>query len=333
MSATGEERGIARVRAVASDVAGRLGGLPAVKVVAATLEGYDRAGGGLVAGGLAYAALVALLPGLLLVLSVFGLVVTDPAVQAQLVDAIGEAFPPLEPFAKTALQQVSAGAIPGGLIALVGLLWASSRFYSALDYAMARIFVHEKTRNEVVRTLRGLLLATLLVAFPIAIVFAGAAAQRILDQIPDSGTAGSIAGLVVQLATPVGSIVLFVLAAALVYRFVPAVPVPARAWRRPAIVVGLLLAGFTQLYAILAPLLLRTAALYGAIVAVFALLAWLSIGFNMLLMGGAWTRVRAVALATGPTPVAASTVEPTTVGEVPGGDERAAETDGAAGGS
>ena len=32
--------------------------------------------------------------------------------------------------------------------------------------------------------------------------------------------------------------------------------------------------------------MLRTAALYGAIVAVFALLAWLAIGFNMLLIGG-----------------------------------------------
>ena len=37
----------------------------------------------------------------------------------------------------------------------------------------------------------------------------------------------------------------------------------------------------------------RISALYGAIVAVFALLAWLSIGFNMLLIGAAWTRVRA----------------------------------------
>ena len=170
MSATGEDRGFARLRILASDVAGRVGGLPAVQAVAAILAAYDRAGGGLVAGGLAYAALVALLPGLLLVLSVFGLFVKDPAVQNQLVTAIGTAFPPLEPFASTALQQVSAGAIPGGVIALVGLLWASSRFYSALDYAMARIFVQAKNRDEVRRTLRGLLLATLLVAFPIAVV-------------------------------------------------------------------------------------------------------------------------------------------------------------------
>jgi uncharacterized BrkB/YihY/UPF0761 family membrane protein len=83
----------------------------------------------------------------------------------------------------------------------------------------------------------------------------------------------------------------------MVYRSVPAERVPAAAWRRPSIIVGLLLAGFTQLFAIIAPLMTRISALYGAIVAVFALLAWLSIGFNMLLIGAAWTRVRAVAAA------------------------------------
>ncbi len=296
MSATGEDRGIARIRVLASDVAGRIGGLPAVRAVAAILEAYDRAGGGLVAGGLAYAALIALLPGLLLVLSVFGLFVKDPAIQDQLVTAIGTAFPPLEPFARTALQQVSAGAIPGGLLAFVGLLWGSSRFYSALDYAMSRIFAQEKNRDEIRRTLRGLLLATLLVALPVAIVFAGVAAQGLLDRLPDSGLSGTIAGIVLQLATPIGSILVFVVATVMVYRYVPAERVPARAWRTPAIVVGLLLAAFTQVFAFLAPLMLRTAALYGAIVAVFALLAWLAIGFNMLLIGGAWTRVRALAL-------------------------------------
>ena len=41
----------------------------------------------------------------------------------------------------------------------------------------------------------------------------------------------------------------------MVYRYVPAERVPARAWRRPAIVVGLLLAAFTQVFAFLAPLM------------------------------------------------------------------------------
>ena len=55
---------------------------------------------------------------------------------------------------------------------------------------------------------------------------------------------------------------------------------------------GVILAGFTQLYAFFAPLLTKMAAVYGTFVAFFAILAWLSISFNLLLFGACWTRVR-----------------------------------------
>jgi membrane protein len=304
MSATEGDDRVARLRVVANGIAARVGGVPAVRMLAAVLETYDHAGGGLVAGGLAYSALIALLPGLLLVLSVFGLVVTDPAIQSQLVDAISTAVPPLADFAETALTQVSAGAVPGGIIAVIGLVWASSRFYSALDYAIARIFRTAKTRNEIVRSVRGVVLVLLLVALPIVVVFAGTIVQALLDLIPDRETRGGLRDLVLQLATPVGAFALFVVATVMVYALVPSEHVPSSAWRRPALVVGLLLALFTQVFAIIAPLMTRISALYGALVAVFALLAWLSIGFNILLIGAAWTRVRALAMASTEAPPA-----------------------------
>src|SRR6185369_8095473 len=52
---------------------------------------YDRAGGGLIAGGLAYAALLALLPGMLLVLSIFAIVVSDEATRERIVSLIADA--------------------------------------------------------------------------------------------------------------------------------------------------------------------------------------------------------------------------------------------------
>ena len=79
-------------------------------------------------------------------------------------------------------------------------MWASSRFYSALDYAIARIFRQAKQRNEIVRTVRGVLLTLLLVAFPIIVVFAGTVVQALLDLIPDANTRTGIANLVVRLA-------------------------------------------------------------------------------------------------------------------------------------
>jgi uncharacterized BrkB/YihY/UPF0761 family membrane protein len=106
------------------------------------------------------------------------------------------------------------------------------------------------------------------------------------------------------LAQPVGSFLLFVTGTAAVFRFVPPVRVPARAWARPAIVVGLVLAAFAQLFVFIAPLMTKVAAIYGTFVAVFGLLAWLSISFNLVLLGGAWARVRAMELqpATAPEP-------------------------------
>ncbi|OGO58719.1 MAG: hypothetical protein A2V85_14995 [Chloroflexi bacterium RBG_16_72_14] len=293
MSEPGDDGAAPRWRAVAAQVIGRIGGIPAVRTLVATLGTYDRAGGGLVAGGLAYAALIALLPGLLLAMSVFGLLVDDPAVREDLVGMIATAFPPMEELVRVALEQVSAGAVPTGIIAGVGLLWGSSRFYAALDHAFSRVFHDAPRRNEVVRTLRGLIVTGLFVVLPIAAVGVGAVAAWLLDAAPSGPPAGAIEQLLLRVGSPLAAGLLFVGGTMLVYRFVPATRVPVRAFGLPALVVGLVLAAFTQAFALIAPLLFGMAALFGTLVTAFALLAWLSIGFNVLLLGAAWTQVRA----------------------------------------
>jgi membrane protein len=271
--------------------------VPAVQTLLATLAVYDRAGGGLVAGGLAYAALVALLPGLLLVLSVIGILVDDPEVRADIVAMIGEAVPPLEDLVRLALEAVSTGAVPTGIIAFIGLLWGSSRFYAALDYAFSKVFRDAPQRNEVVRSVRGLVLTALLVVLPIAAVVLTTAAGWLLELAPDDGALGGVERLFWSLVSPVGSLLLFVGATILVYRFVPGEKPPARAYRMPAVLVGIVLTVFTQLFAFIAPLMFRVTAVYGTIVAAFVLLAWLSIVFNVLLFGGSWTFIRATRIA------------------------------------
>jgi membrane protein len=283
-----------RFRALAERIVGRVGGIPAVRTLLATLEVYDRAGGGLTAGGLAYAALIALIPGALLVASAIGWIVDDPELQDQIVDAVAAAVPPLEDIVRTALESVAAGAVPTTVVALVGLVWGSSRFYASLDYAFSKVFPGSRKRNEIERTLRGILVTFLFVALPIAALVVGSLASWILDLAPDEGRIEGLARTLFQLASPIGSLVLFVGTVSLVYRFVPGERVPTRAFLRPAIVVGVALAAFTQLFTFIAPRMFSWAAIYGAFVAVFALLAWLSIGFNLLLMGAAWARVRSV---------------------------------------
>lgn len=292
-----EEGGrVDRARALMTWAVHRIGGLGAVRTLTAVLNTYDTAGGGLVAGGLAYSALFALLPGLLLVLSVVALVIDDPTVRAQIVSAIAKAAPPLEQVSRQALDQVTAGAAPTGAVATLGLVWGSSRFYGALDTAIARIFRLAPRRNIVLQTVRGVVMSALLVATPVAALIAGSVLSWLLDVAPAGVAIEGVLRTVVQLASPFLSFLVFVLGAAVVYRLVPARHVPMRALLPPAFLAGLAMAGIAQLFTSLAPRLVGVATLFGAFVAVFVVLAWLSLSLNVLLLGACWTRVRVVAM-------------------------------------
>lgn len=306
-----------RLRIVVERVVGLVGGLPAVRTLLATLTTYDHAGGGLLAAGLAYGALIALLPGMLLVLSIFAIVVSDPATRERIVSLIAEAVPPLEDIVRTAFEQVSAGAVPTGIVAFVGLLWGASRFYANLDYAFTRVFHSSRPRNEIQRTLRGVLLVAAVVIVPLLALFAGTVVGWVAELIPNSAELPGVLRGDLALALHLGSYLMFVAAVLLVLRFVPAERVPRRALLLPGVLVGVALGLFTQLFSLLAPLLTHTAAIYGAFVAAFAVLAWLSISFNVLLMGACWTRVRALAM-TQPAPPATDPAAPGPT-EVPAG--------------
>ncbi len=270
----------------------RVAGTGPARTVTAVLTAYDIAGGGIAANGLAYSALFALVPGLLLVLSAVGVVVDDPEVRAQIVSLIRTAFPPLESIAGDAFDQVSSGAVPTGIVAVVGLLWGSSRFYAALDVALTRIFRVDRARNELVRGARGIALSMGLVALPIALVSVASAVGALLELLPATLQPQGWLRAVFAPVSPAGLFVVFVVGVALVYRFVPPLRVPVRAIRAPALFAGLSIALFTQLFAFIAPRLVGYASLFGALVAVFAVLVWLSISLTVLLLGACWVRVR-----------------------------------------
>jgi membrane protein len=259
----------------------------------AVLDAYDAAGGGLATGGLAYAALVALLPGLLLLLTILGLLLPDVANREAVVAAIGATVPPLEDVTREALAQVSKGAVPTSILAIGALLWGSSRFYTSLDTAFARLDRGGPQRGPILQILRGLGVTVLVLLAPAIIVTTGAIVDAVVALVPGSGSLHGFVVWLLDAASPVLALLLFPLSAGLVYRYLPARRIPVAALRLPALVAGLVMAAFTSLFGLLAPRLVGAAALYGAFVAVFALLAWLSIGFTILLLGAAWSVVRA----------------------------------------
>jgi membrane protein len=268
---------------------------PPVVTIQRVMDTFGQAGGGLLAGGLTYSALFALLPGLLLLTGILGLIVDDPVRRAGIVESIGVALPPLEEFLAASLEQITEGAVGFGIVGLVGLAWGASRFYAALDDAFGRIFHQAPKRDFVARTVRGVASVGLLVGVFIGALFLTGIAAYLATEA--TNLLGDEVAVFWRIAPSLTAVAVFVIGVAVIYRIVPARRVPWSALAPPALVVGIVLALLTQLFSLIAPRMIGAAAIYGAFVAVFAAMVWLSTSFQILLVGAAWLRERL-----GPTP-------------------------------
>jgi len=254
------------------------------------MQVYDDAGNGLLAGGLTYSALFALLPSLLLITGILGFVVEDADRRRAIVEGIGRSLPPLSGFLDASLQQITEGAAGAGLIGLIGLAWGASRFYGSLDDAVSRIFRSAPKRGFVARTLRGIFSVVLLVSVFLGSLILAGIGSYLADQT--AARLGTESDTFWRVVTPLLTAIVFVGAAVLIYRLVPAIHVPWSAAAPPALLVGIGLAALTQLFAYIAPRVIGAAAVYGTFVAIFAAMIWLATGFQILLMGAAWVSVR-----------------------------------------
>ena len=263
---------------------------PRVVTAKAVVQRFGDAGAGLLAGGLTYSAMFALLPALLLMTSVLGLLVTDRTRQAAIVEGIADALPPLREFLEASIEQITSGAASAGTIGLIGLAWGASRFYGSLDDAFGKIFTNAPKRGFIAQTIRGVLSVVLLISvFLAALVFTGIAsvlaAQTTARFGGDTKTFWSI-------VSPLGTLAVFVAGMAIIYRVVPGRHVPWRSLALPAFVVGVALTILTLFFSFVAPRLIGAARFYGTFAAIFAAMIWLSTGFQLMLLGAAWIRER-----------------------------------------
>ncbi len=255
------------------------------------LDRYGAAGGGLLAGGLAYAALFAIVPAALLVAGVVGLVVSDPIDRQSVVETITGVLPPLRELIEVVLTEAARDAAPVSIIGAVALVWGTSRFVVAFQDAVGRVMGGDRRRGLLASNLAalaavvlmiGAIVASTLVSGIVAFLEAGEA----LGVVPLFGDALSILlGVLPVAATVVASI--------LVYRIVP---VPAPRWQAvviPGIATGLVLTVLARAFAFIAPRLIGSAALLGSLATAFLALAWLALSFQALLLGAAWVRDRA----------------------------------------
>ncbi len=278
-----------------TDLIGRLSAwvleLPPVRWLKPILDDYAAAGGGLLASGVAFNSLFAILPAILLLVSILGLLLQDPGRLEQIIEGLAAEFPPLAEFFRLALDQFSAGAVSFGLLGLIGLVWGSSRFYQSLDEAIARIFQGSPQRDPIQRGVRGVLSVVLLIGAVLVVAYLITLLEQARSDLPIVSQAATVARSVVGSA--LGTIVVFAAAIAVVYRIVPTRTPSWQAIRVPAVAVGLALAVLTGIFALITPRLVGSLRVYGAFVAVFAAMIWLSYVAQAILIGAVWVHRRA----------------------------------------
>ena len=293
-------------------ILGRFLDRPRIATARRVLEVYGKAPGGLLANGLAFTALFAIVPVALVTLGVAGALVNDPRVQEQLAVAIGAVLPPVRDLIDDALRSMSAGARLTSVLGVIGLVWTVSQFYVTLDIAFSRIFTDIPERDLVRRTARGFVWVAGLVGVVVALIVGGSLAAAAEALLPTSTTALIAFGRVVS--SPPVVVALGIGVVSVIYRIVPPVAPSWRAVSLPAVVAGIAIVALSQLFLFVAPRIVGAAAVAGSLAAAFIALAWLSFTFQLLLLGAAWVRVRDVA----PAPAAGSVLASPAAAAEPG---------------
>ena len=255
-----------------------------VAFVLAIMGIANDAGATLFAAALAFGTMFAVIPLVLLLSGVIGWLVDDPVQRQALLDQLVGVFPPLaEVFASSldgAVEQRGALSIVG----VVGLLWGASAYYGGLDDVMRRLFSGGGVRNEFSRRVRGAVTIVVLIAL-IAGTVSLSGVWALLDQ--------SVGGLFFwRYLAPAIALAVMMLVVLAVYCLVPTAPPSLRAALPPAIAAGLSIGILTNLFSLLAPVLIGGLSGFGVIAAVFGALVWLNLSYQILLYGAAWALVR-----------------------------------------
>ncbi|MBA2382480.1 MAG: YihY/virulence factor BrkB family protein [Chloroflexi bacterium] len=266
----------------------RVVGYPRVAVARRVLDRFGAADGGLLAAGVAYNAVLALIPIGLLATGFAGIVLSDAKSRADVIAAVGAFLPPLVGVLDEIVGGLSKASPSISLVGLVLAAWGTSRLFAALESAIAQMDSGAPRRSLVRRTVRRLGSIAILAAIVIAALVA---TPTLVIAVEISGEHGAARPLLdVLLATVPLS--LAAIALATIYRLLP---LTRPSWRAigPAAVFGAIaLVLVTRVFVFVAPRIFGANVVYGTLGAILVGLAWLNIMFTLVLIGAAWVRER-----------------------------------------
>lgn len=261
--------------------------IPLVVAIQRILDTYNAAGGGITSSGLSYGALFAVIPGLLLIVSLLVIAVDSPETRQDVIDWIVKQVPPLQEFATDIVASVTKQARVGSLIGLALFVWGASGFYLGLEGAMERLFPGPKRRDPIMGRVRGVIAVLLVVGSVLAMFVAS-------SLVAGAGLDGVFAGIdsIVPVGGPLVAIAGASFVCLIVYVLVPADTPGWRAAWAPALAAGTGIGLLTSLFSLVSQYLVGGFSALGALTSVFVALVWFNWVFQMLLYGGAWARLR-----------------------------------------
>ncbi|MDQ3126956.1 MAG: YihY/virulence factor BrkB family protein [Chloroflexota bacterium] len=275
-----------RDRAVAGVT--RLIGLPRVTTARGVLDRFAAADGGLLAAGIAYNAVLALIPLGLLATGLAGIVLNDPASRADLIRSIASIVPPLAGVVDEIVGGLAKASPSLSFVGLALAAWGTSRLFAAIESGIAQMDLGSPRRSLIRRTARRIGSIVVLGGILLAAVLATPLLSIAVEVSGASGGARPVYDLLLALLPPL----LGGAALAAVYRLVPVSQPSWSAIATPAIVGAIALVVLTRVFVFVTPRIFGANLVYGTLGAILVGLAWLDLVFTIVLIGSAWVRER-----------------------------------------
>ncbi len=255
------------------------------------LDRFTIVDGPLLAAGIAYNAVFALIPLALLMSGIAGLVISDPQARQDVVSAISSVFPPLAPIVDQILGGLAQTSPTATLIGLVVAGWGTSRVFATLESAIVQLETTSRRRGFVRSTARRVGSVLVVAGF----LLLALVATPVIGFLRDRGSGDGLGSTLLGIAALVVPLALSAVALAVVYRVMPIVRPPMSAVALPAILGAVALEILTQGFVFFAPRIFAGNLVYGTLGTILVGLIWLDLVFTVILVGAAWMLERSLA--------------------------------------
>ena len=240
----------------------------------------------LLAGGVAFFALLAIVPGLVALLSIYGLVADPEDIRRQVEDALAAAPQEVREFFGQQLTSIQSSnesaAIVTAVLGTLLALWSASSAMGHLTEALNVAYDEGETRGFVKKRGLALLLTVGAVLFMIFALFVIGVVPVILDEL-ELGAAGKVLVFIARWAL---LLVAMTVALAIIYRVTPDRDDPKFSWTSPgaifATIAWVIASGLFSLYVSNFGSYNET---YGSLGAVIVLMLWLQITAVVVIYG------------------------------------------------